>query len=117
MYPSLSDDDELEEIRRRKLEQSRMQAQQQQVAEQQEQAYNTKKYELMRKVLSPEGRQRLENIRMVKPQFAEQIELQLIQLYQSGRLRGSTPLPDQAFKKLLEQITSTEKKRDINIKK
>ena len=41
-----------------------------------------------------------ENIRIVKPQFAEQIELQLIQLFQSGRLRGATPLPDKEFKKI-----------------
>ena len=71
----------------------------------------------MRKILSPEGRQRLENIRMVKRQFAEQIELQLIQLYQSGRLSGAIPLPDKAFKKLLAQISSMNKKKDYNIKK
>jgi programmed cell death protein 5 len=53
---------------------------------------------------------------MVKPQFAEQVELQLIQLYQSGRLKGSTPLQDKAFKKLLEQITPSDKK-EFKIKK
>ena len=58
----------------------------------------------MRKILSQEGRQRLENIRIVKPQFAEQIELQLIQLFQSGKLRGATPLPDKEFKKILEKV-------------
>ena len=72
-------------------------------------------YQVMRQILSPEGRQRLENIRMVKPQFAEQIELQLIQLFQSGRLRGATPLPDREFKKILEQITT--KKKEFKIKK
>ena len=113
----MSDEEELEAIRRRKLEQLRMQAEQQQIAEQQQHEYETKKYELMRKILSAEGRQRLENIRLVKPQFAEQIELQLIQLFQSGRLKGAIPLPDKAFKNLLEQITSMEKKRDFNIKK
>ena len=54
---------------------------------------------------------------MVKPEFAEQIEIQLIQLFQTGRLRGATPLPDKAFKKLLEQITSLEKKKEFKIKK
>ena len=113
----MSDEEELEEIRRRKLEQLRMQAEQQQNVEQQQHEYETKKYEVMRKILSAEGRQRLENIRLVKPQFAEQIELQLIQLFQSGKLKGAIPLPDKAFKNLLEQITSTEKKRNFNIKK
>ena len=53
----MSDEEELEEIRRRKLEQLRMQAGQQQNAEQQQHEYETKKYEVMRKILSAEGRQ------------------------------------------------------------
>jgi len=113
----LSDEDELENIRRRKLEELKQQAAQQQYAEHQQKDYVNKKYQVMRQVLSQEGRQRLENIRIVKPQFAEQIELQLIQLYQSGKLRGATPLPDREFKKILEQITTTGKKKEFNIKK
>ena len=114
---SLSDDEELENIRRRKLEELRQQAAQQQKAEVQHQEFEEKKYIIMRKILSVEGRQRLENIRIVKPQFAEQIELQLIQLFQSGKLRGATPLPDKAFKKLLEQISTFDRKKEFNIKK
>lgn len=113
----MSNDDELENIRRRKLEELKQQAAQQQIAEAQQQDFEEKKYLIMRKILSVEGRQRLENIRIVKPQFAEQIEIQLIQLYQSGKLRGATPLPDKAFKKLLEQISTLERKKEFNIKK
>jgi len=113
----LSNNEELEKIRRRKLEELKQQAVQKQIAEAQEKEFENKKYQLMRKILSPEGRQRLENIRMVKPQFAEQIELQLIQLFQAGQLRGATPLPDEAFKKLLKQISSMGRKKDFNIKK
>ena len=112
----MSNEEELENIRRRKLEQLRQQAAQQKIAEQQQQEYNNQKYQIMRKILSQEGRQRLENIRIVRPQFAEQIELQLIQLFQSGRLRGATPLPDKEFKKILEKITAGNKK-EFNIKK
>ncbi|MFX0076120.1 MAG: DNA-binding protein [Candidatus Hermodarchaeota archaeon] len=112
----MSDEEELENIRRRKLEQLQQQAVQQQIAEHQQKEYNNQKYQLMRKILSQEGRQRLENIRIVKPQFAEQIELQLIQLFQAGRLRGATPLPDKEFKKILEKITLGNKK-EFNIKK
>ncbi len=111
----MSDEEELEAIRRRKLEQLQQQAAQQQLANQQQQ-YTNQKYQIMRKILSQEGRQRLENIRIVKPQFAEQIELQLIQLFQSGKLRGATPLPDKEFKKILEKITAGSKK-EFNIKK
>ena len=112
----MSDEEELENIRRRKLEQLQQQAVQQQIAGQQQKEYDNKKYQVMRQILSQEGRQRLENIRIVKPQFAEQIELQLIQLFQSGRLRGATPLSDKEFKKILEKITAGSKK-EFNIKK
>ena len=113
----MSNDDELENIRRRKLEQLQQQAAQQQHASAQQNEFEEKKYLLMRKILSVEGRQRLENIRIVKPQFAEQIEIQLIQLFQSGKLRGAIPLPDKAFKNLLEQLTSLERKKEFKIKK
>lgn len=113
----MSNDEELDDIRRRKLEELKVQAAQQQVAEAQHKEFEAKKYQIMRNILSPEGRQRLENIRMVKPEFAEQIELQLIQLFQAGKLRGATPLPDNAFKKLLEQISSLDRKKEFNIKK
>lgn len=113
----MSEEKDLENIRKRKLEELQQRALQQQYAEKQQQEYENKKYLIMRKILSPEGRQRLENIRMVKPQFAEQIELQLIQLYQAGRLAGAIPLQDKAFKKLLEQISSMDKKKNYKIKK
>ncbi|MFX0001919.1 MAG: DNA-binding protein [Promethearchaeota archaeon] len=113
----MSNDEELDEIRRRRLEELKQQAVQQKIAEAQEREFEAKKYQIMRKILSSEGRQRLENIRMVKPEFAEQIEMQLIQLFQSGKLRGATPLPDKAFKKLLEQISSFDRKKEFNIKK
>ncbi len=112
----MSDEEEIERIKKKKLQEIKQQALQQQIAEQQQQDYKTKKYQIMRLILAQEARQRLENIRMVKPQFAEQVELQLIQLYQAGRLRGATPLEDRAFKKLLEQITSSGKK-EFKIKK
>jgi programmed cell death protein 5 len=113
----LNNDEDLDAIKKKKLEELKQRAAQHQLREAQQKEFENKKYQIMRKILSQEGRQRLENIRMVKPQFAEQIELQLIQLYQSGQLRGATPLPDKAFKKLLEQISSLGRKKGFNIKK
>ncbi|MFW9899553.1 MAG: DNA-binding protein [Candidatus Thorarchaeota archaeon] len=109
----MSDEDELEKLRKKKLEELQQQVAQQQFAEAQQQEFETKKYQIMRKILTQEGRQRLENIRIVKPEFAQQIEFQLIQLAQAGRLKG--PLSDAAFKKLLEQLAG--KKKDFKIKK
>ena len=109
----MSDEEKLEELRRKKLQELQQQVAQQQIAEAQQQDFEARKYQIMRKILSQEGRQRLENIRIVKPEFAQEIEFQLIQLAQAGRLRG--PLSDTAFKKLLEQLSS--KKKDFKIKK
>ena len=109
----MSVEEELEKLRKKKLEALQQQAAQQHIADAQQKEFESRKYLIMRKILSQEGRQRLENIRIVKPEFAQQIELQLIQLAQAGRLRG--PLSDAAFKKLLEQLTG--KKKDFKIKK
>jgi programmed cell death protein 5 len=111
-----NEDDELERIKKEKLQQLQQQAARQEIAKQQQQELEAQKYMLMRQILSQEGRQRLENIKLVRPQFAELIEAQLIQLFQTGRLRGQIPLTDAQFKKLLEQITKSQKKKDIKIK-
>ena len=91
-------DEELEEIRRRKLlaMQQRNDDQKQSQAEQQLEA---QKQALLRQILSPEARQRLTNLKMVKPEFTEQLELQLIQLAQAGKL--PIPLPDAQLKQIL----------------
>jgi programmed cell death protein 5 len=66
---------------------------------------------LLRQILSPEARQRMTNLKMVKPEFIEQLELQLIQLAQTGRV--SLPMSDAQLKQILIQLQS--RKRDIRI--
>jgi programmed cell death protein 5 len=109
------DDEELEEIRRRKMAQ--IQGQIQDAQRQQEmQEVNAQKQAILRKILSPEARQRLTNIAMVRPEFAAQLEMQLIQLAQSGQLArlGTLPLSDENFKSILTRLSG--KKQDIKIK-
>ena len=105
-------DEELEEIRRRKLlaMQQRGDDQKQSQAEQRMEA---QKEALLRKILSPEARQRLTNLKMVKPEFTEQLELQLIQLAQTGKL--PIPLPDAQLKQILIQLQS--RKREPKIRR
>ena len=51
---------------------------------------------------------------MARPEFAEALEVQLIQLAQLGRL--PIPLSDEDFKALLERISAlTKRKREIKI--
>ncbi len=106
-------DDELDAIRKRKLL-----SLQQRVTDEQKQSTETQQLEaqkqaLLKQILSPEARQRLTNLNMVKPEFTEQLELQLIQLAQSGKL--PIPLSDAQLKQILLQLQS--RKRDITIRR
>jgi len=103
-------DEELDAIRQRKLAALQERAlQEQQVSEAQ-----AKKEALLRQILTPEARQRLTNVKMVKPQFAEQIEAQLIQLAASGRLKGQ--VDDDQLKTLLQQIQGRERERKVTFR-
>jgi programmed cell death protein 5 len=106
-------DEELEAIRRRKLlaMQQRMTDEQKQA--QTEQQLEAQKQELLRQILSPEARQRLTNLKMVKPEFTEQLELQLIQLAQMGKI--SIPMSDAQLKQILIQLQS--RKREPKIRR
>jgi programmed cell death protein 5 len=105
-------DEELEEIRRRKLLAMQQRGDEQKQA-QVEQRMEAQKQALLRKILSPEARQRLTNLKMVKPEFTEQLELQLIQLAQTGKL--PIPLPDAQLKQILIQLQS--RKREPKIRR
>ena len=102
-------DDELEAIRQRKEAQLRDQALREQANEQQQAEVQAQKEALLRQILTPEARARLTNVRMVKPQFAEQIEMQLIQLASSGKLKDR--VTDEQLKTLLLQLQGKERER------
>lgn len=104
-------DEELDAIRRKKLSalQQRASDQQRQIPE--EQQIEAQKRALLKQILSPEARQRLTNLKMVKPEFTDQLELQLIQLAQLGKI--PLPLSDAQLKQILIQLQS--RKRETKI--
>jgi programmed cell death protein 5 len=104
-------DDELENIRKRKLLSMQNRVSDEQRQAQTEDKIEAQKQALLRQILSPEARQRLNNLKMVRADFAEQIELQLIQMAQMGKL--PIPLSDAQLKQILVQLQS--RKRETKI--
>jgi len=68
---------------------------------------------ILRMALTSEARQRLANVKMVKPDLASSIEEYVIQLASSGRLKK--PLDDEQVKQMLLALQG--KKRDITIRR
>jgi programmed cell death protein 5 len=107
----MSEDDELEELRRRRaleLQKNLAQDQQQSDAEKRLEA---QKQVLMRRILTQEARQRLANLKMVKPEFASQLELQLIQIAQQGKIE--LPIGDEQLKEILQKLQTGRKEITI----
>ncbi len=106
-------DEEIEEIRQRKLMALQKRLAEEQRRAQMEQQVEMQKQAILRTILTPEARQRITNLKLVKPEFASQLELYLIQLAQQGRL--PVPLTDEQLKKILIQLQSH--KREIKIRR
>lgn len=106
-------DEELDQIRRRKLSSMQRRVSDEQRQGQEEAQIEAQKQALLRKILAPEAQQRLNNLKMVKQDFAEQIEMQLIQMAQTGKL--PIPLSDAQLKQILIQLQT--RKREPTIRR
>jgi programmed cell death protein 5 len=109
----VSSDEELERIRQQRMLEIQAQQQQQGQVQQAQQEAEAKKDALLRQILTPDARQRLARVRMVRPDFGAQLEMQLLQIAQSGRVK--LPIDDETLKQLLTQVQSQQSKRDITI--
>lgn len=67
--------------------------------------------ETLKNVLDKKARERLSNVRLVKPELATQLELYLFQLYQAGQLKSVT---EDQLVMILKELT---KKKTMNIQR
>jgi len=104
-------EDELDEIRRRRMQELQQRLAQEQQRTQAQQQVEVQKQAIMRRILTPEARQRINNLKMVKPDFANALEMQLIQLAQAGKVQ--TPITDEQLKEILVRLQG--QRRDIKI--
>jgi programmed cell death protein 5 len=105
-------EEELEEIRRRKIEEIQARAEQQRKEEEIRAQLEAQKALILRQILTPEARARLTNIKMAKPEMAEQLEQELIQLAQTGKI--VRPITDEELKEALARLY---RKREIRIRR
>ncbi|WP_306054050.1 DNA-binding protein [Natronococcus wangiae] len=108
------DEEKLEELRQKKMEQLQDRAESQgdeaaqEAAQQQAEA---QKKALLRQHLTDDARKRLNTVKMSKPEFGEQVERQVVSLARSGRIQGK--IDDQKMKQLLKELKPDSKSFDI----
>lgn len=109
-------DDELAELRRKRMAQMQQQSIDQQVMqeemERQKQA-DAQIQLILKQILEPDAKERLNTIKLTRPEFARAVEQQLVLLAQSGRLKQK--ITDAQLKELLKQLLPA--KKDFNIKR
>ena len=103
------DDKELE-----KLKAKRMAEIQEKLAEEERLRREMERQAAMRVILTSEARQRLANLRLIKPELVAQLEEQLIQLANTGRVK--MPITDDMLRRLLAQIQA-QQRREIRIRR
>jgi programmed cell death protein 5 len=108
------DDERLEELREERMEelQEQSQEEQQQAAEQAQARQDAQKKAVLRQNLTDGARQRLNSVKMSKPQFGEQAEQQIVALAQSGRVQGK--IDEKQMKELLRELKPDSKSFDIS---
>jgi len=104
-------EEEIEELRRRRLLELRRRLAQEQQQIETQQRIEIEKQAILRRILTSDARQRLTNLKIVKPEFAAQLELQLIQLAQQSRI--STPITDEQLKEILIRLQSSRRETKI----
>jgi programmed cell death protein 5 len=107
------EDPELEALRQRRMADMQQSGQQQADSKERARQMEIQKQAALRQILTPEARDRMSNIRVANPEMAHMVEMQLIQLAQSGRLGGM--ISDAMLKDILVKIAP--QRREITIER
>lgn len=98
------EDRELEEIKRRKLLELQRRLEEEQRLREEEARLEAQREALLRTILTHRARERLANVKLVRPELARAVEDAVIQLVQTGRL--APPVDEDVVKRLLVEIDS-----------
>nr|MDO8100710.1 DNA-binding protein [Candidatus Njordarchaeota archaeon] len=110
----VEEDEEIDELKRKRLLQLQQQIADARKQEEARKEFEAQKQAALRQILTDEARSRLTNLKMVKPEFAEQLEIQLIQLAQSGKI--AIPLTDDQMKQILIKLQGKKRESKISFK-
>lgn len=109
------DDERLEELREKKLQELQDRAQEEQEAGEAQQAAqdraDAQQEAILRQYLTDGARQRLNAVEMSKPEFAKQVKQQVTALAQSGRLQDR--IDEEQMRQLLKELQPESKSFDI----
>lgn len=104
-------DAELEEIKRRQLE-ALLRRQEEAKRREEEAAREAQRQEILRRVMTPEARARLANVKLVKPELAKAVEDYIINLALSGQLKDL--IDEDTLKEILYAV-DTRTRREYKI--
>ena len=109
------EDRDLEELREKRISQLEKDQIEKQQREEQQRQIEHQRQMVLKGILTDEARERLGRIKLAKPEYANSLENQLIQLAASRRLSGK--INDKQLKQLLQQMTKSKRESKITFKR
>jgi len=109
----MEEDEELEALRKKRLEQIQMDQGQRAIEQEQAAQIEAQRQAVLRKILTPEARERMGRVALAYPDIARGVENQLIALVQTGRVQSV--IDDVGLREILRKVMP--KKREIKIER
>jgi len=109
----MEEDEELEALRKKRIEQIQMDQEQRAFEQEQAAQIEGQRQAVLRKILTPEARERMGRVALAYPDIARGVENQLIALVQTGRVKSV--IDDVGLREILRKVMP--KKREIKIER